>query len=69
MSPLIDAIMAIKPRTLAGLAVIARAFTLHHAEQWEPNADDDLHHRAFMEAVCAFAGVVPAPLHAEAVQS
>jgi hypothetical protein len=65
--PLIDAIMAHKPRMLAGLAVIARAFTLHHAEQWEPNADDDLHHRAFMEAVCGFAGVVPAP--AEAVRS
>src|ERR1700676_90836 len=28
--PLIDAIMAIKPRTLAGLAVIARAFTMYH---------------------------------------
>lgn len=68
-NPLIDAIMAIKPHTLAGLTVIARAFTLHHAEQWEPNADDDLHHRAFMEAVCAFAAVVPVPLDDEAVQS
>jgi hypothetical protein len=67
--PLIDAIMAQQPRTLAGLAVFARAFTLHHAEQWEPSADDDLHHRAFMEAVCAFAGVVPAPVPAEAAQS
>ena len=70
--PLIDTIMAIKPHTLAGLAVVARAFTLHHAEQWEPAvADDDegLHHRAFMEAVCAFAGVVPAPLDGEAVRS
>jgi hypothetical protein len=64
MWPLIDAIMAHKPHTLPGLAVIARAFTLHHAEQWEPNADDDLHHRAFMEAVCAIAGVVPVPLDA-----
>jgi hypothetical protein len=69
-TPLIDAIMTHLPRTLDGLAVIARAFTLHHAEQWEPNAaEDDLHHRAFMEAVCAFAGVVPVPLDAEAVQS
>jgi hypothetical protein len=67
MWPLIDAIMAIKPHTLAGLAVMARAFTLHHAEQWEPDADDGLHHRAFMETVCAFAGVVPVP--AGAVQS
>jgi hypothetical protein len=66
-NPLIDAIMAHKPRTLAGLAVIGRAFTLHHAERWEPGADDDLHHRAFMEAVCGFAGVVPVPV--EAVQS
>jgi hypothetical protein len=67
MWPTIDAIMAQKPRTLAGLAVFARAFTLHHAEQWEPDADDGLHHRTFMEAMCAFAGVVPVP--AEAVQS
>jgi hypothetical protein len=65
--PLIDAIMAQQPRTLAGLAVVARAFTLHHAEQWEPDADDGLHHRTFMEAVCAIAGVVPVPT--EAVQS
>src|ERR1700733_3829871 len=35
MWPMIDAIMAQQPRTLAGLAVVARAFTLHHAEQWE----------------------------------
>jgi hypothetical protein len=69
MNLLIDDIMAHKPRTLAGLAVMARAFTLHHAEQWEPDADDDLHHRAFMEAVCGFAGVVPVPLDAKAVQS
>ena len=69
MWPLIDAIMVIKPRTRAGLAVMARAFTLHHAEQWEPDADDGLHHRAFMEAVCGFAGVVPVLLDAEAVQS
>jgi hypothetical protein len=69
MWPMIDAIMSIKPRTLAGFAVMARAFTLHHAEQWEPDADDDLHHRTFMEAVCAFAGVVPVPLDDEAVQS
>jgi hypothetical protein len=65
--PLIDAIMAIKPRTLAGLAVVARAFTLHHAEQWEHDYDEGLHHRAFMEAACAIAGVVPVP--AEAVRS
>jgi hypothetical protein len=69
MWPLIDAIMAHKPQTIAGLGVVARAFTLDNAEQWEPDADDALHHRAFMEAVCAIAGVVPAPLDAGAVQS
>jgi hypothetical protein len=67
--PLIDAIMGHKPHTLGGVAVIARAFTLRHSEQWEPHADDDLYHRAFMEAVCAFAGVVPVPLDAGAVQA
>jgi hypothetical protein len=45
-------------------ACMVRAFTLHHAEQWEPDADDGLHHRAFMEAVCVFAGVVPVPTDA-----
>jgi predicted transcriptional regulator len=67
MWPLIDAIMDHKPRTLAGLALVARAFTLDHAEQWEADADEGLHHRAFMEAVCAIAGVVPVPT--EAVRS
>jgi len=61
-NPLIDAIMEIKPHTLAGLAVMARTFTLHHAEQWEHDYDEGSHHRAFMEAVCAIAGVVPVPL-------
>ena len=61
--PLVEAIMAIKPHTLAGLAVIARAVSLHHAEQWDgTNSIDDEHYRAFMETVCAFAGVVPAPV-------
>jgi hypothetical protein len=68
-NPLIEAIMAIKPRTLAGLGVVARAFTLHHAEQWEHDYDEGLHHREFMEAVCAIAGVVPVPLDAEVVQT
>jgi broad specificity phosphatase PhoE len=65
--PLIDAIMAHKPQTVVGLGVLARAFTLDHAEQWESVFVDGQHHRAFMEAVCAIAGVVPVPT--EAVQS
>ena len=69
MGPIIDAIMALQPRTPAGLAVMARAFSLHHSEQWESDDDEGLHHRAFMEAVCAIAGVVPVPLDADAVQS
>lgn len=69
MWPLIDDIMGHKPRTLAGLAVVARAFTLDHAEQFEADTDEGLHHRAFMETVCGFAGVVPVPLDAEVVQS
>jgi hypothetical protein len=70
VQPLIEAIMALQPRTIAGLGVVARTFTLHHAEQWEPfAADDKLQNRQFMEAVCAFAGVVPVPLSREAVRS
>jgi hypothetical protein len=67
--PLIDAIMGHKAQTLAGFAVQARAVTLSHSELWESPAEfEGDHHRPLMEAACAFAGVVPVPLDAEAVQ-
>jgi hypothetical protein len=72
--PLIDAITTLAadqpPQTLAGLAVLARTMTLSWSEFWDAGCmtedDDNRSHRAFMEAVCAFAGVKPVP---EEVQS
>ena len=61
---LIDAITTLAaskpPQTLAGLAVLARTMTLSWSELWDED-DEDRDHRAFMEAVCAFAGVKPVP--------
>jgi hypothetical protein len=65
--PLIEDIFEQRPHTVAGLAVVARAITLYWAERWEPISEFTGYDRAFMEMVCAFAGVVPVP--AEAVRS
>lgn len=65
---LIDAITTLAaskpPQTLAGLAVLARTMTLSWSELWDED-DEDRDHRAFMEAVCAFAGVKPVPKEAQ----
>jgi hypothetical protein len=69
MWPLIDAIMEYNAQTAAGFAVQVRAVSLYHAELWDGELEEGEHHRGFIEAACAFAGVVPVPLDAEAVQS
>jgi hypothetical protein len=67
--PLIDAIMEHKAQTLAGFAVQVRAVSLSHEELWSDGHAEGEHLLPFIEAACAFAGVVPVPLDAEAVQS
>jgi hypothetical protein len=69
MWPMINAVLECKAQTLAGFAVQARAITLSHAELWEDAIGHDEDHRPFLEAACAFAGVVPVPLDGAAVQS
>jgi len=63
--PLIDAIMALKATTTAGLAVQARTVSLYFAELWKNETDWEDHHRQFIESVCAFAGVTPVPLEVQ----
>jgi hypothetical protein len=65
--PMIDAIMGQKAQTLAGFAVQARAVSLSHAELWDEGHAEGEHLHPFLEAACAFAGVVPVPT--EAVKS
>jgi hypothetical protein len=69
MWPTIDAIIGHRAQTLAGFAVQARAVSLSYAELWDDEPEEGENHRQFIEAACTFAGVVPVPLDAEAVQS
>jgi len=57
---LTDAILARTAQTREGLAVQIRATTLMTAELWTSKNCDAPHERAFIEAVCRFAGV-PVP--------
>jgi hypothetical protein len=56
--PLAEEILSKKARTIAGLAVQARAVTLAAREIWEPEfMEEHDHERKFIESVCAFVGV------------
>lgn len=65
MFPLIEAILALTPKTLAGLIVQARAITLSEVPLWTDEYRADDRPRQFFEAVCAFVGVVPVALTLE----
>jgi hypothetical protein len=60
MYPVIDDILARRAKTVAGLAVQARAITLSEPEMWDDA--DGYKIKEFIEAVCAFVGVTPVPL-------
>ena len=62
MWPMIDAIIERKAQTLAGFAVQARAISLSYSELWDGGEGEGNHYRPFIEAACAFAGVLPVPL-------
>lgn len=66
LNPLLDAILSRKALTVAGLAVLARAITIWHADYWDDGAADEYENeRKFIETVCAFVGVTPVPLLVE----
>jgi hypothetical protein len=58
MWPLVDTILAVKPQSLAGLAVITRAFALANAEWWTDGENEQA--AAYVEA--SFLGIKPAPI-------
>ncbi len=61
--PFCEDILAVRPRTVAGLGVVARAASLSLEEIWDTAAElgtgTEADTRAFIENVCAFAGVLP----------
>jgi hypothetical protein len=58
--PIVDDIFSQRARTIAGLAVQARAVVMAAAELWD--FEPEGHERVFIESVCAFVGVAPAQL-------
>jgi hypothetical protein len=62
MWPLVDAILAVKPQSLAGLAVITRAVALANAEWWGSEAGHAEEAAAYIESVAFFLGIEPAPI-------
>jgi hypothetical protein len=55
---MLDEIIALKPHTLAGLAVFTRAIALSHYEYWT----EDGGAREYIETVSSFLGITPAPI-------
>jgi hypothetical protein len=69
LNPLAREIISHKAQTVAGLAVQTRAMTVYYAELWDGGSidDDNNHdHRKFIDAVCAFLRITPAPMQSEA---
>jgi hypothetical protein len=66
---LIEKILALKATTIAGLTVQTRAMVLDNEEYWgrfamehEENAPDQRRHRQFLEIMCNYLGIEPAPI-------
>jgi hypothetical protein len=65
--PLAKEILSCRPRTAAGLAVQAQAIALFYGELWDDETLEvlepaDRYTRAFIESVCAFAGIKSIPM-------
>jgi hypothetical protein len=58
--PLTDEILSFRPKTMAGLAVFARAASVENLDYWAEGTENEMEgERSFLEAICAFAGVEP----------
>jgi hypothetical protein len=62
MYALHDRILAIQPKTVAGLVVQLRAFSAAESGLWDGAGGDDDKTRELLNLICAFAGVTPLPL-------
>jgi hypothetical protein len=61
LAPLADRIMEHRPKTVAGLAIVARAAS-YVGSEWFEDLEDEERGRAIIEAMCAFCGVTPLPV-------
>jgi hypothetical protein len=59
---LIEQIMPLRATSLAGIAVQARALVIGQSEWWQGDNSEFEMPRLFLESLCAFLNVVPAPL-------
>jgi hypothetical protein len=57
MHPLMEMIVSLRARTPAGFAIQARTASIYQVDLWDNEGGEDI--RTFVEAACAFAGVVP----------
>jgi hypothetical protein len=62
MWPLVDAILAVKPQSPAGLSILTRAVALAHAEWWLEGGEEREAATAYIESVATFLGIKPAPI-------
>jgi hypothetical protein len=58
--PVVDEILKQKATTSAGMALLAQATAVKYSEYFGDDGDDDI--AEFIESVCTFVGVIPAPL-------
>jgi hypothetical protein len=62
MVPIANRIMEHRPKTVAGLAIFARATSFVHADVFDlEDLMGDERTREVVEAMCAFCGVTPLP--------
>jgi hypothetical protein len=59
--PLAERIVTFRPKTIAGLAIVALAASLLCADEWDMSDDWRSFERQMIEVMCAFCGVIPAP--------
>jgi hypothetical protein len=61
MWPLASDIMTFRPKTVAGLAIVARAASFAREDWFNDEHDESETGRSIIEAMCAFCGVTPLP--------
>ena len=61
MWPLASRIMTYRPKTVAGLAIVARAASFAREDWFNDEHDESETGRSIIEAMCAFCGVTPLP--------
>jgi hypothetical protein len=61
MWPIAERIMTFRPKTAAGLAIVARAASFACSDWFDDEDEQSMLDRSIIEAMCAFCGVTPLP--------